>query len=255
MNFDADLNACAALVEKADPDRFAAVMASPLVVRPVLFPIYAFNVEVARAPWVTQEPMIAEMRLQWWRDALEEVAEGRTVRRHEVVTPLAKILTPLTARLLDRAVAARRWDIYKDSFEDAAHFERYLDETAGSLMWAAAQGLGADEGARDSVLALARACGLARFLQAVPELEARGRIPLIDGRPDAVAALAAKTLREMPARRTLNRVLPKPARPALTEAFLAEPVLKQVVRLPASVAEGRLHPAPLSRTYHLWRWS
>ena len=84
MRFDADMTACAALVEKADPDRFAAVMAGPLAARLVLFPIYAFNVEVARAPWVTQEPMIAEMRLQWWRDALEEIAEGRAVRRHRV---------------------------------------------------------------------------------------------------------------------------------------------------------------------------
>ena len=255
MRFDADMTACAALVEKADPDRFAAVMAGPLAARLVLFPIYAFNVEVARAPWVTQEPMIAEMRLQWWRDALEEIAEGRAVRRHEVVTPLAKVLTPHTAQLLDRAVAARRWDIYKDPFEDAAHFERYLEETAGSLMWAAVQALGASGAARESVMALSRACGLARFLQAVPELEARGRIPLVDGRAGAVAALAAKALREMPARRTLNRALPKPARPALTEAFLAELILKQVVRRPASVAEGRLHPTPLRRTYHLWRWS
>ena len=61
------LEACAALVERADPVRFRSVMASPPTARSVLFPIYAFNVEVARAPWVTEEPMIAEMRLQFWR--------------------------------------------------------------------------------------------------------------------------------------------------------------------------------------------
>ena len=51
-------------------------MAAPVEARRVLFPLYAFNVEVARAPWVTSEPMIGEMRLQWWRDALEEIARG-----------------------------------------------------------------------------------------------------------------------------------------------------------------------------------
>ena len=76
MTFDADLNACAAMVERADPWRFRAAMAAPVETRKLLFPLYAFNVEVARAPWVTQETMIAEMRLQWWRDALEEVAKG-----------------------------------------------------------------------------------------------------------------------------------------------------------------------------------
>jgi phytoene synthase len=255
MNFDADLNACAALVEKADPDRFAAIMASPLAARPVLFPIYAFNLEIAHAPWVTQEPMIAEMRLQWWRDALEEIAAGRAVRRHEVVTPLAKVLLPESAQLLDRSVAARRWDVYRDPFDDAAHFAAYIDDTAGGIMWAAACALGAEEMARENVMALARACGLAKFLQAVPELEARGRVPLVDGRPAAIAVLAREALRGMPARSVLKRVLPRRAWPALTEAFLAKPVLDQVIRRPASVAEGRLQILPLARTYHLWRWS
>ena len=89
MTFDDDLIACAQMVERADPDRFRALMATPVAARAKLFPIYAFNIEAARAPWVTQETMIAEMRLQWWRDALEEIRSGATVRRHEVVTPLA----------------------------------------------------------------------------------------------------------------------------------------------------------------------
>ena len=58
------LQACAELVERGDPDRFLATMAAPVALRATLFPLYAFNVEIARAPWVTQEPMIAEMRLQ-----------------------------------------------------------------------------------------------------------------------------------------------------------------------------------------------
>ena len=74
--FDADLIACADIVRRADPARFQAAMAAPVAARSVLFPIYAFNVEVARAPWVTSEPMIAEMRLQWWVDALEEIARA-----------------------------------------------------------------------------------------------------------------------------------------------------------------------------------
>jgi phytoene/squalene synthetase len=83
------LTACAALVERGDPDRFRAAMAAPPPARNVLFPLYAFNLEVARAPQVASEPLIGEMRLQWWRDALAEIAAGGPVRRHEVTTPLA----------------------------------------------------------------------------------------------------------------------------------------------------------------------
>ena len=58
--------------------------------RRVLFPLYAFNIEVSRAPWVTAEPMIAEMRLQFWRDVVEEIAAGKPPRAHEVAAPLAE---------------------------------------------------------------------------------------------------------------------------------------------------------------------
>ena len=123
-------------------------MAAPVAARRVLLPLYAFNVEVSRAPWVTAEPMIAEMRLQWWRDALEEIAAGGPVRRHEVATPLAEVLDAQGARLLDQAVDARRWDIHRDPFEDDADFAGHLDKTAGHLMWTAARLLEARARAR-----------------------------------------------------------------------------------------------------------
>jgi hypothetical protein len=66
------LQACAEMVARGDPDRFRAAMAAPLAARQMLFPLYAFNIEVSRAPWVTAEPIIAEMRLQFWRDVIEE---------------------------------------------------------------------------------------------------------------------------------------------------------------------------------------
>ena len=82
------VDACAALVERGDPDRFAATMAAPVAARAQLWPLYAFNLEVARAPWVTKEPMIAEMRLQWWRDVVAEP----TPRAHDVAGPLQALI-------------------------------------------------------------------------------------------------------------------------------------------------------------------
>ncbi|NHX28333.1 squalene/phytoene synthase family protein, partial [Escherichia coli] len=159
------------MVERGDPDRFAATMAAPPAARAVLFPLYAFNIEVARAPWVASEPMIAEMRLQWWRDALEEIASGGPVRRHEVVTPLDDVLDAEGARLLDGLAAARRWECYRDPFEDEADFDRYIDATSGHLVWTAARLLGARDEAplRD----YAYATGVANWLRAIPELESR----------------------------------------------------------------------------------
>lgn len=256
MTFDADVLACAAIVEKGDPERFAAAMAAPVEARRVLFPLYAFNVEVSRAPWVTQEPMIAEMRLQWWRDALEEIAQSEGVRRHEVVTPLSRVLDPESAQKLDRLVAARRWDVYKDAFEDESHFNRYLSETTGALMEVAARALAAPSpmAVTEELSALGRATGLARFLRAVPALEAQNRIPLVDGRAEAIARLAKEALSRCPSARDMRKALPALARPAVTEAFLTTAILKQAERYPDRVATGDLGVSPLRRSFLLLKW-
>ncbi len=239
----ADLNACADLVRRADPERFMATMAAPVAARRVLFPIYAFNVEVARGPWVTQESMIAEMRLQWWRDALGEIREGGAVRRHEVVTPLAGILDHDSVELLDQLVAARRWDIYRDPFEDEAHFRDYVDRTSANLMLAAARSLGpVDEGViRDAGFAL----GVANWLRAIPALEQAGRVPLPDGRPEAVRALASEAMTYLSRARASRRRVSRAVRPALLPLWQAGVVLSRAVAVPARVAGGALEPAPI----------
>ncbi len=217
------LAACADIVRRGDPDRFLAAMAAPPAARAVLFPLYAFNVEVARAPWVTAEPLIAEMRLQWWRDALDEIAEGRPVRAHEVTVPLAGMLDAAGARALDGAVAARRRDIDPAPFAGDAALWAHLDATAGTLMWVAARALGAAPDAETTVRRIGQAGGLASWFRAVPELVARGRAPLPDPSAEGVAALAGQGL---------DRLGPAPpgARHACRPAATAGPILRRVRR-------------------------
>ncbi|MCV6584302.1 MAG: squalene/phytoene synthase family protein [Marinibacterium sp.] len=242
MSLDADTRACAALVERADPLRFRAAMAAPVAARATLFAIYAMNVEVSRAPWVTQEPMIAEMRLQWWRDVADEIAAGGPVRRHEVATPLAAAIAPeLRSDLgpvMDALVSARSWDIYRDPFDDADHFDRYLDATGAGLMWMAAHALGARDAA--PVRAYGQAAALAAWFRAVPELEARGRVPLVDGRADAVAELARRGLGKLAAARAQRRAVPPVARAAFLPGWQAGALLAQAARDPRRVADGTL---------------
>ena len=233
-----DLAACAELLHRADPDRFRAVMAAPPPARGVLFPLFAMNVEVSRAPWVTQEPMIAEMRLQWWRDALAEIAAGDAVRRHEVVTPLAGVLSSEQAEALDEYVSVRRWDIYKEPFEDEAHFDHYIDRSAAGLLWAAAATLGAAE--ERVVRDFGFAMGVANWLRAVPELEARGRVPLLDGRPEGVRALAEKGLDHLSRARAARRAVSPQARPALLAGWQTGVILRQAQKDPGRVAAGAL---------------
>jgi 15-cis-phytoene synthase len=225
------VDACAGLVQRGDPDRFAAVMAAPVSARAKLFVIYAWNLEVARAPWVTQEPLIAEMRLQFWRDVLEGPR-----RSHEVAGPLFDIRGSLPLDVMDGLVAARMWDVGRDAHDD---LDGYLEDTGGGLMWAAASALGAPVAAEPVARGVGWAAGLANYLRAVPELEARGRVPLVDGRPQAVRALAQQGLDRLAQARCGRRLMGAGA-PALLSGWQTGALLAQVVRDPMVVADGRM---------------
>ena len=224
------LEACAEIVQRGDPDRFAAVMAAPTAARARLFPLYAFNLEVARAPWVSKEPMIGEMRLQWWRDVVAEPAP----RAHEVAGPFHALIhqAALPLAVIDRLIEARIHDVYGEPFADGAAFHAYLDDTAGGLMWLAAKACGGTD--EPAARALGWAMGLANYLRALPELEARGRQPLPDGRVEAVQALAKDGLQRLAMAK--GRV---PVAAALA-AWQARGLLRQVVANPALVANGEM---------------
>ena len=247
MSFDA----CARLVERGDPLRFRAAMAVPVAARRVLFPLYAFNLEVARAPWVTQEAMIAEMRLQWWRDVLEEIAQGGPVRSHEVTDALAQVLDAQGARDLDALVEVRRWDIYKDAFADRDHLDRYIAGTSGALMGTAARLLGPCDA--DVVADFAFGCGVANFLRAIPALENAGRRPLIDGTVEGVRELAQDALARLDRARGNRKAVSRAAGAALVAGWQARPVLRRAIADPQAVALGALEPAPFSDRLRLAR--
>ncbi len=243
------LEACAGIVERGDPDRFLATLAAPPTARGVLLPLYAFNVEVARAPWVTAEPMIAEMRLQWWRDTLAEIAAGRPARAHEVVAPLAGVIRDagIPAALLDEAVAARRWDIGREPFAGEAALRDHLDRTGGHLMWASALALGAPAAAEPPLRDLARAAALAAWFRAVPALEASGRQPLPDERSETVARLAREGLGWIAEARAHRQAVPRAVWPALLTAWQAEPLLTLAAAAPERVRAGELQLSEFTR--------
>ena len=87
-------------------------MAAPPAARPGLMALYAFNLEIARAPWVASEPGLAAIRLRWWHDAVAEIYDGQAARRHEVVEPLAEAIRAgdLPRRLFEEMIAARLAD-------------------------------------------------------------------------------------------------------------------------------------------------
>ncbi|MGB5068323.1 MAG: squalene/phytoene synthase family protein [Albidovulum sp.] len=250
------IHACAALVEEGDPDRFAATMAAPLAARQMLWPLYAYNLEIARAPWASSEPMIAEMRLQWWSDTVEGMGQGRLRPGHDVTTALAPLIdrTVGLAPLLIRMAEARRWEVWHEPFADNAALDAHLDDTAGTLMWAAARVLQAPPLAESTIRGFGTAAGLAAWLRAVPALAALGRHPLPDTSPEAIRHLARNALDRITTARGNRHLVPPSVVPVLWTGWLAQRVLTLAAAEPSRVMAGTLHtPEVIRRGSLLWQ--
>jgi len=238
---------CAALVEKGDPDRFLAAMSAPPEARARLFPLYAFNLEIARAPWVSREPSIGQMRLTFWRETLDAIEAGLPARAHEVAEPLSALVRAagLPVDLLDAMVVARWTDLAREPFEGPEALWTYLDQTAGSLMWASVLALGGADEAQ--ARAVGRAQGLAGWLAAAPELLSRGWRALPEGH-EGLIGRARADLAEARRRKAGAAV------PALRAGWRAEAMLARAAADPAAITEGRLGGSEFARRGALlWR--
>lgn len=129
--------------KKHDYDRFLVTLFAPGSVREDLFSIYAFNHEVAKIREAVSEPMLGEIRLQWWREAIDGIEAG-TPRNHEVVKPLNDTFHNhgLTKDMFYKVIDARTADIYDENPATIHDFEKYLGDTSGNLMRIAAWILG-----------------------------------------------------------------------------------------------------------------
>lgn len=104
---------CFDYVQKTDKDRFLLALMAPPLGRDALWPLFAFNQEIAKTREVVSETTIGLIRLQWWRDAIAEIYDGKQPREHAVVTPLAEAIKKhaLPRELFDNLVYAREFDL------------------------------------------------------------------------------------------------------------------------------------------------
>jgi hypothetical protein len=238
-----DENLCAEMVRIQDPLRFLSAMTAPPDQRAALLVLYAFNLEIAKAPWASQEEMLAEMRLQWWLDQVAEIYDNDRVSPHMVMTPLAKLVQKynLPRPVLEAMITARRWDIYKQPFADMADFEQFIQDTAGGLLLLSCQVLAPSElPEAEHLAAHAYSRGVAAWLLAVPYYLEKGRVPLVEMSPDGIKEIAQNAhYRGDNARNCLFKYH-KSIIPALRAGWWAPQVLRRASKHPDRVFQGGL---------------
>ena len=78
------------LVRDADRERFRGALFAPEPRRSGLLALLAFDHELARTRTVTKEPMLARIRLEWWREAVAEAAGTGALRAQPIVESLSE---------------------------------------------------------------------------------------------------------------------------------------------------------------------
>jgi phytoene synthase len=129
------------LLRRADPDRW---LTSRFIgddqARADVVALYLFDHELARARRAASSSLLAEIRLTWWREALDEIYGGRPARRHPVAEALAGALA---RRAVPRALLEAMIDGYIAALDAASSDEeavlvRAADAVQGSAAEAAA---------------------------------------------------------------------------------------------------------------------
>lgn len=263
-------------VRKYDNDRFLTCLFAPADRREHLFALYAFNLEVAKTREVVSEPLLGQMRLQWWRDSVAAVYGEGNLPQHAVVQPLAEAVNAhgLTRQHFDTLIDAREADLDDEPPASLECLVNYAEVTAAPLVRLALEVLGVrgDAGAE-----AARHAGIAHaltgILRAVPFHARQGRVMLPadrlaahDVRPRdvmerakepgvrAVIGEVAATAREhLAAARALRRSVPRAALPALLPATLAGSHLDVIAREGHDVLAPRvLMPNPFRPARLAW---
>ena len=126
------LSECENLLQNNDPDRWLACRFIPASPRSAVMALYAFNVDIARIRQVVSEPLAGEMRLQYWRDVLEQPGQDHA-------NPLASALWAVLNRYhlpvapLLALIDARVDDLYDSPPADVTALELYCGETCSVL--------------------------------------------------------------------------------------------------------------------------
>ncbi len=243
---------CQALVQRHDRDRFLSTLFAPDDRRPHLLALYAFNSEVVRIRDAVTEPQLGLIRLQWWRDTVESLYEGRGASGHPVAEALGSAITlgRLPKQALLDLVTAHECDLYGDRMPDVTALEAYLGETSSRLIQMAAMILDPADAPKAS-----EAAGLGGVAQGLALVlgDPRHRDPFLPAGMDLAAAIAHARKRLAEAEALLPS-LPKSVLPAFLPLSLTATYLKQVARAP----DAPLSVSPLWRQLVMWwtarRW-
>jgi NADH dehydrogenase [ubiquinone] 1 alpha subcomplex assembly factor 6 len=247
------LSVVGSLVRRHDRDRFQTALFAPVRHRETLFALYAFNYEIARVRESVHEAMLGQIRLQWWREAIDAAYAGVAPRRHEIAEALTAAIREygLSRAHFDRLIDSRERDLDDVPPATLEALEDYAEGSSSRLIQLALEALDeATPQAQAAATEIGIAYAFAGLIRAMPVHALAGRRMIPDdiateaglqpreyaalrGSPAlcrAVTILAEAARRHLATARAIGRDLPRTALPALLPARIAAHVLNRLER-------------------------
>ncbi len=238
-----------------DKGRFLCAMLAPAQHRDPLLALYNFNLEIARVRRTVSEPMIGQLRLKWWYDALDKMSGGVSPK-HPICEALSAVSDKYGINLaaLQRLIEVRADDLVPEQPENQLGLAEIARETDGVLGTAALKilGVGDAAAAAQAVEHLSAAQVFTALMLMLPSHAAQGWLYLpadvcsganldpVDAlrtrynRPSppelcaAVREIAENASAHLKAARALRAQCPSQALPVLLHAVLVEHQLKRL---------------------------
>jgi phytoene synthase len=258
------------LVRTADRDRYVATLFAPPNRRDALIALHAFDVELARIPHLARQQIAGEIRLQWWREAVDGSNEHEAQANPIAAALMATIADRgLPTEPLHAMIDARGAELTPEAFANAGELLAWCDGVWGAQLACACRILDAGEarGATNILDDAGRAIGITQLLMTFAMRAARGQsiVPAAtlaahgasaadvtarrphDGVAAALAELRAAAKGHLDAAQAELHTLPRRLRPALVLLSLVAPRLDWLAR------QNPYAAGDVTRWRRLWR--
>ncbi|TRY79334.1 hypothetical protein TCAL_06601 [Tigriopus californicus] len=169
---------CVNLVKTRDYENYLASLLLPSVLHQPAFAIRAFNAEVASVKDSVSDRTIGLMRMQFWKDTLEEICEGsKSPPAHPVAQELHRAFAKhhFSKDLLLNLISSRERFLSNNPFQSLDEVDSYARDAFSSINFVLLTCLNSDKSpssqtghARHALNQLGMAQGVSTLLRAVP---------------------------------------------------------------------------------------
>lgn len=133
-------------LKENDYNRYLITIFFPEKYRESIQVIYAFSCEIASIKIMINNPLMAQIRLKWWQEAINDIYSD-TIRQHYIIKPLASIIHKykIDYKYFDKILLARSYDFCDEEIITKVEFNKYITDIYVTIDQIVLKILGIDE--------------------------------------------------------------------------------------------------------------